>query len=352
MLDLNKIFTQSGNILVINYRNNQIKFVMPDYFDINDVSVDLKMLSLFVLFHPIDFHLMSNFLNNYEFTRKSAGKKIGLAFSGGVDSVAASALLPQDDMVLFHHKRIITTQTMYKHDNPMHVIKHHPKDVLIIESDLEDVRLSQGKMAGFLNDHSFFGGFILLVDYLNIGYLSNGMMLESTYLMKGYEFRDFHNSSYYNSWFKFFEKANLPLFSPCIPCSEILTNKIVEANGLVAQSCIRGVKGEGCNKCYKCFRKKLINGVLLPYGANSEPMKLMSNRPLKQGGSLIYAMNKHGFNIPELKEYRNLKLNWLEGYFEYTLQSIPTEFREHLRTELNKYAQPIMDEQKLRDFKL
>ena len=352
MLDLEMIFSQTGNQVVVNHLDQFITFKMPDYFNIDDVSDDLKMLSLFVLFHPIDFHPMSNFLVNYEFTRKSAGKKIGLAFSGGVDSVAASALLPQDDMIMFHHKRIITTPTMYRHDNPMFVIKNHPKDVLIIESNLEDVRLSLGKMAGFLNDHSFFGGFILLADYLNIGYLSNGMMLESTYLKKGYEFRDFHNSSYYNSWFRFFEKANLPLFSPCIPCSEILTNKIVEANNLVAQSCIRGVKGNGCNRCYKCFRKKLINGELLTYTLNSEPCLMMKKRPLKQGGSLIYAMNKHKFNIPELKEYKNMELSWLENYFDYTLQSIPMEFREYLRDELNKYAEPIMDEVKLKEFVL
>ena len=347
MLDLNKIFSQSGNDLIISHLNHHIKFVMPDYFDITAVSDDLKMLSLFVLFYPID-----KTLADYEFTRESAGNKIGLAFSGGVDSVAASALLPQDDMVIFHHKRIITTQTMYRHDNPMFVIEHHPKDVLIIESDLEDVRLSQGRMAGFLNDHSFSGGFILLSDYLNIGYLSTGMMLESTYLKKGYEFRDFHVSSYYDFWFRFFEKANLPLFFPCIPCSEILTNKIVEANGLVAQSCIRGVNGIGCSRCYKCFRKKLINGELLTYTTNSEPSVMMKKRPLKQGASLIYAMNKNKFNIPELSEYNSLELSWLEGYFEYTLQSIPIEFREYLKGELNKYTKPNINEAKLKEFKL
>lgn len=347
MLDLNKIFSQSGNNLIINHLNHQIKFKMPEYFKVTDVSDDLKMLSLFVLFYPIDKSLV-----NHQFTRESAGNKIGLAFSGGVDSVAASSLLPQEDTVLFYHKRIINFPTTYKHDNPLFVIKHHPKEVLIIESDLEDVRKLIGKVSGFLNDHSFFGGFILLADYLNVGYLSTGMMLESTYLKKGYEFRDFHNSSYYDFWFKFFEKANLPLYFPCIPCSEILTNKIVEINNLVAQSCIRGVKGNGCNRCYKCFRKKLINGKLLEHPVNSEPSIMMRKRPLKQGASLIYAMNKNRFNIPELNEYKSLELNWLENYFEYTLQSIPIEFREYLKSELNKYTEPNINELKLKEFKL
>lgn len=348
MLDLEMIFSQTGNQVVVNYLNQHITFKMPDYFNINEVSDDLKMLSLFVLFYPIDKSLA-----DYKFTRKSAGNKIGLAFSGGVDSTAAYALLPKEDTIMFHHKRINATPSLYKHDNPMFVISKLPEEVLIVESELENIRVPErSNKSGFLNDYSFFGGFILLVDYLNIGYLSTGMMLESTYLKKGYVFRDFHVSSYYDFWFKFFEKANLPLFFPCIPSSEILTNKIVEVNNLVAQSCIRGVRGNGCNRCYKCIRKKLINGELLSYTSNSEPCLMMKKRPLKQGGSLIYGMNKHGFNIPELKEYEGLKLNWLENYFEYTLQSIPIEFREYLKGELNKYTTPIMDVQKLKEFKL
>jgi len=347
-MNLKEIFTQEGNIVTVNYLDTEVTFSMPDYFNIDDVSEDLKRLSLILLFYPIDKTLM-----NYKFTRKSAGDKIGLAFSGGVDSVAASALLPKDKLVLFHHKRIINSPTLYKHENPMFVIEHHPDDVLIIESNLEDIRLKTGKMVGFLNDFSFYGGVVLLADYLKLGYLSTGMMLESTYIKGGYEYRDFHNSSYFDRWFTFFKDANLPLFFPCIPCSEVLNNKIVKDNNLVAQSCIRGIDGKGCGACYKCFRKKLFNGELIEdYRSHLEINKFINARPLKQGASLIYGMKKGNFDIPELAEYKDLNVDFLKDYFEYTLNSIPEEYRDYLRNELNKYASLNSDINILKNFKL
>lgn len=350
-MDFTKIFQQDGNILLINYMNYSCTFKMPSYFKISEVSDDLKMMSLILLFYPIDEALI-----NYKFTRKNAGDKIGLAFSGGVDSTAAYCLLPKDKTILFHHKRIINGingKSLYKHDNPLYVISHLPHQVLLIESDLEDIRLKHLGNVGFLNDFSFFAGFVLLSDHLNIGYLSTGMMLESTYIKKGYEYRDFHNTTYYKKWFWLFKRANLPLFFPCIPCSEILTNKIVTDNNIVSQSCIRGTGGNGCGTCYKCFRKKLLNGILIDnYNSYTEINRIINHRPLKQGASLVYAMNKENFNISELKQYQNLDLSWLENYFEYTLNSIPSEFKDYLRNELNKYTVVNNDEDLLKSFKL
>lgn len=333
-LNLSDIFNQIDNKITINYKGMKVYFVMPDYFKINEVDDELKILSLILLFYPIDMDL-----KNYKFKRKSSGNEIGLAFSGGVDSMAAYAILPKDKTKLFHHKRVSETKSLYKHDNPMYVIDKLNSEVLIIESDLEDIRkFHKDYSIGFLNDFSFYAGFVLLVDYLNIGYLSTGMILESTYIKKGFKFRDFHNSNYYKEWFDFFKKANLPLFFPCIPCSEILTNKIVEHNGLFAQSCLRGTNGEGCDKCYKCFRKKLISGKKLEYNEKSEIFKKLNDRPLKQGASLISAMNKYEFHIEELKEYKNFNIHWIENYFDYTLISIPEEFREYIKIELDKYS--------------
>jgi hypothetical protein len=307
---------------------------MPEYFNINEVDDELKILSLILLFYPID-----KTLKDYKFKRKSTGSEIGLAFSGGVDSMAAYAILPKEKTKLFHHKRVTNEKSLYKHDNSMSVIEELGEEVLIIESNLEDIRkMYKDRSIGFLNDFSFYGGFVLLVDYLNIGYLSTGMMLESTYIKGGFKFRDFHNSDYYREWFGLFKEANLPLFFPCIPCSEILTSKIVESNGLFAQSCLRGTKGEGCDKCYKCFRKKLISGEKIEYSEKSEIFKKLNERPLKQGASLISAMNKYKFHIEELKEYKNVNIYWLENYFDYTLNSIPDEYREYIKKELDKYS--------------
>jgi len=63
-------------------------------------------------------------------------------------------------------------------------------------------------------------------------------------------------------------------------------------------------------------------------------------------------MNKGNFNILQLKEYKDLELEWLEKYFDHTLLSIPLEHREYLKNELNKYTESIDDESILKLFKL
>lgn len=345
-MNLKDIFFQENNILHIKYIGQHITYTMPEYFNVNDVSDDLKILSLIVSFYPYDKSLIE-----HKFNRPVAGDNIALAFSGGVDSVAASCLLPANKTLLFNHKRNISYKTLFKYDNTQHVIDATKKNVLIIESDLEDNRARcTGKMPGFINDFAFFGGIILLADYLNIGYLSTGMMLESTYLAHGNIYRVFHMSDYYYLWFNLFKNANLPLFFPCIPCSEILTNKIVAANNAIAQSCLRGINGCGCNRCYKCFRKKLIAGELLEYKNCPEILSILSTRPLKQGASLIYGANSHGFKIDELQEYWSLNLWWLGGYFNNTLQSIPEEYRNYVKLELNKYTAEVHDTSLIENF--
>lgn len=349
-MNFNTIFTQTDNIVTVNYLNIETTFKMPDYFNIEDVSDDLKALSLLLLYYPHDKTLI-----DYKFTRKSAGDKIGLAFSGGSDSVAASALLPKDKTVLFHHKRIIKTPSLYKHDNPMYVISKTNQPVLIIDSTLEEIRTSyqaETKRVGFSNDYSFFAGFLLLADYLNIGYLSSGMVFDSSYLKNGNIFRDFHNLPYFKKWFNLFERANLPLFFPCIPCSKVLVYKILETNNLVAETCIRGENGNRCDNCPKCFTTNLYKGLIDVIKSNPRAVTQMRDRPLIMAGLYTYSVNKHDINMPELMDVKGVDVNWLEHYFEYTLQSIPEEYREYLKKELNKYTTMCPDVNKLKTFKL
>lgn len=341
------IFTQQDNVLTIDYLNFKTVLKMPDYFKIDDVSDDLKALSLMLLYYNLDTTFV-----DYNFTRESSGNKIGLAFSGGLDCVAASALLPQEDTILFHHKRNSVMNSMYKHDNPEYVISNTKADVLVIESNLEDIRGLTGKRVGFMNDHSFFGGFVLLADYLNIGYLSTGMILEASYLKKGTIYRDFHNTEYWKFWGAYFNNAKLPLFFPCIPCSKVIIAKIVNANNLVAESCIRGVNGTKCNKCFKCYRSNLVNNVHADLKDNLDAHHYMLTKPMQHGLSIIRMMQKNNFYIEELDEYKNLDVSWLDDYFEYTLRSIPEEFRDYLRNELNKYAVCRLDSDVLKNFEL
>ena len=179
---------------------------------------------------------------------------------------------------------------------------------------------------------------ILMADYWNLGYIATGTMLESTFLYRGYKYRDFSQVEFWRFWFNTFQQAGLELFWPVMPCSEFLTQKILTANGRTSISCLRG-RQEPCGKCYKCFRKLSIAGIQPKL--HPESSKVLNGRPLKQAASLIYAMNKYNLNIPPLAEYKGMNLSWLENYYKPAIDMIPVEYRDYLTAELDKYTTPI-----------
>jgi hypothetical protein len=75
---------------------------------------------------------------------------------------------------------------------------------------------------------------------------------------------------------------------------------------------------------------------------HSESSKVLNARPLKQGASLIYAMNKYNLDIPPLAEYKGMDLSWLEHYYSPAIDMIPIEYRDYLTAELNKYTTPMV----------
>lgn len=325
-------WSQEDNKVIVTSPIGSYFFVMPEGFNIKNVHPDLIKLTEMVLFLP----WFPN-LKDYKFTRNK-GSKIALSFSGGADSMAAQCLLPKDT-ILFYHRRALKPGLL-KHDNPLYVFESNNLDVKIIESNHEDIRTNYNLMTGFSTDLAPCAAAILLADYWDLGYLATGTMLESTYIYKGYVYRDFSKVSYWQFWFKCFKDAGLEIFFPVMPCSEVLNMKILKQNNRMSISCIRGER-KPCNKCYKCYRKSCINGIQPELC--QEAKKILQQRPLKQGASLIYSVNKFNLNVPELNSYKLLQLNWLEDYYEQALELIPDDYKAYLKTELEKYAKP-MDE--------
>lgn len=333
---------QEKDKLIVKSIEGEFYFNMPSNFNLKKVHPDLLKLTEMVLFSP--WH--DDILKDYIFTRKQ-GNKIGLAFSGGADSCAAYCLLPKDSTIPYYHKRTGGDRLM-RQENPHKVIRDNKIDCVIIGSNHESIRTYYELFNGFSTDLAVLAGLILLADQLDLGYLSTGMMLESTFIEKGYKFRDFDKTKYWTQWSKVFKDAGLELFFPVITCSEVLNMKILEENNIQSISCIRGIN-EWCNKCYKCFRKNCISNAGVIY--NDEAKKILSHRPLKQGASLVYAMNKFNLDIPELSEYKGLDLSWLEGYYEPAIRLMPEKYQNYLKRQLQQYSVP-MENDKIREFNL
>ncbi len=203
----------------------------------------------------------------------------------------------------------------------------------IVGSNHEKIKILDGKRAGFSTDFACMVGLILLADYLDLGIVSTGTMLGSTYVPKGNKYRDFDKCGYWTRWGSIFKIAGLELAFPVGGCSEVITSKLTNESEFkdLSYSCVRGSYGRSCNECFKCFRKNLLNGKLS--NISEEVQRSISKRPIHQGDSLIYAANKYGF---DLGEYSDLDLSWLERYYAGSLVLVPEKLREGVRQKLKE----------------
>ena len=332
---------QEENKVYIKYNKGEIYFVMPSEWKLSKTHPDLLRLVEYLLFSP--FYLTN--IPEHKFTR-NPGKKIGLAFSGGIDSTAAMLLLPEETELVYHQREGFP-DTCMSQDNPLYMFKNMKRKVWVIKSNQEKISEREGNKRGFSTDYCVGIGVVLMADMLGLGYFSTGQMMESTFIRGGYKAREFEKTKFWFEWSEMFKKAGLELVNPTFPCSEILTNKIVDQSEYkdLAQSCVRGSEGNGCGKCYKCFRKGMILGKPLK-NMSMEIKYTLKKRPLKQAASLIYAMNKLKLDIPEISEYSEMKLDFLERYYPPALNLIPDTFRSYIKNKLQCFGvEPMTKEE-------
>lgn len=332
----------------VTHKGVDVNFKLPGQYFIDRVHPDILKLVEWLVFGPWDEDL----IKGYKWSRKPVGRGIGLAFSGGVDSTAALTLLDgYDQLHLSYINREDVTDRVLRQQNAYQAILQvqmiSGRDTLRIKTDMEKVRtILDTKPLGYSTDLCVLIGSILKAEDLGIKYLSTGMMLESTYLQRGYTYRDFLKTDYWITHSEIFKKAGFELLFPVIPCSEVLTSKIAESGRYygVGNSCMRSnVGGRHCMNCYKCFRKSLIQGKLIPL--NREAIAKMSEEHIKQGASLIHAYTKlrksTGQTVDLLEKYEDVDYSFLEGYYEKALECIPKTFRASLKESLERYSKPM-----------
>ena len=343
---------QEGNKVFVKEPKGEIYFIVPEDFSLQDTNKDLLKLVEYTLFSP---HYKEEFkkskLEKYNWTRNK-GKNIGHSFSTGADSTAAMLLLPEDT-ILFYHERSEYLGGQMDQSNALNMINKMNRQVVISKSDNERINIFHGKIRGsFSTDFSCCAGLILLADYLDLGYISTGTMLGSTYIRKGWAYQDFGQSEYWTRWNYLFKKVGLELMFPVGGASEVITNKLVQNSKYkdLAYSCIRGKLGEECGFCYKCFRKGLLNNKSIKV-ISDEVLHYLETKPLKQGDSMIYAYQNSGVNIPLLKEYDEIDVSWSERFYEMGLELVPNEFRRFIVSKLIENDIHFMNEQNVSSMK-
>jgi len=363
---------------------NIVTTKLPEDLDIENIHPDLLALCCIMIAEPFIgtkiylpkpvskkfFEGHSNVTSRYEIgnvdenLRPWAPAKNsvpGLAFSGGVDSTAALALLPPTTVPIFLD-RPLRGKSLYDKDavkKSCQEISRLGYDVQIIECDLEYMR----KPVGFPVDVANAVPAILMADYLNLDSIAFGTIMESSYGIGHKSFRDYPNGNHYTHLGGMFASAGIPFNLPVAGISEIGTSIIVSKSpsGFVAQSCMRGVWKHPCLNCWKCFRKQIldcaISGEELNHDkldnlfANREALRFVSAIPIKHENVLTWATNRLKIDY-QLFEHLKTRVegheksyDWMGKWFSKSIDLVPAKYRGFVENKILTYLEKMDDEE-------
>jgi chondroitin synthase len=342
--NVSKFWKMEDEKLIFIWNEFEIFFDLPKDWTIENTHEDLFRLAHYVMVSPWD----ASVLEGWQPSRKP-GWRPGLAFSGGIDSAAALALMPSSTVLVYNERSGI--EGILDHTNAIRFfdyLKSENREVIRVRSNHESIRTRDGKMPGFSTDYACAVQVILLADYFGFDSIGTGMPLENSYLWHGYKYRNFSESWFWNHYGEMFNRVGLHLYQPVAGCSEIVNLEIVKKVGYEgwAQSCLRSKKGgEVCSKCWKCFRKNSLLGT--PFEYTGEIETFLQKRPLKQAASTLYAIQKNGVSkngvnvvekIEDIGHLLEINFEWMERYYLPSLELLPPRYKDFTKKKLDSFC--------------
>ncbi len=382
-------FVQEGDCLVFNFQledgdkinpskiysfNNPSVKVDLKGLRICDIHPDLIALSTILMCHPfvgtrLSYPLpvsdkfqqaMETVVSRYKLhaesvdtvSRRHVGEnyRMGLAYSGGVDSNAALSVLPRDTAAVFmlrpiKNKSLYNPSAALKSCELLREVGYH---VRVVTCDVEHIR----EPVGFPTDLANAIPAILLADELKLDSISFGTVLESAFGIGHEKFRDYGKGAHWRFYGTLFEAAGVSLSLPVSGISEVGTTMITNSDpiGEFSQSCIRGEWGVPCHKCWKCFRKGILNSSF-ETRANSERnlknlifskevVSKLKPIPISHENILEYSLqrlNLTGNNkLESIKNRvdRGSNLKFLERWFHPSIDFTPPKYRRGIKNRI------------------
>ena len=346
--EISSYWSQIGQRLMFCVSGREIFFEMPIGWDLNNTHTDLMRIAHHFLCSPWDRTILDNWAPS-----RQKGWRCGLAFSAGVDSTACMELMPPETVLLYHQRDGFDSKL--NHANAFRFIqklRNDGKQVVVVKSNHEQLRLDHGKSVGFSTDFAGAVHVILLADYFELGSIAMGMPLENAYLFHGHKGRDFNLSSYWKTHSSILKRAGLDLVFPTSGASEIINQRIVDGSDYAdyAESCLRSKEaGKVCGKCWKCFRKNSMKGKEVQIQGEIEIF--LNKKPLKQAISTLYAIqrlpqeqkNLIRGKFPDLSELMDGDYSMIERYNPMFLDIIPDAYRSYVAKKLNTIAEPMSE---------
>ena len=353
--------------------------------EIDDIPADMIGLSTILMCHQfigkyleLPVKVSSNFLNQansvlskYKIISKSSEKierfqkpanfRPGLAYSGGVDSCAALAIMPGNTIPVFLN-RPMTKKSMYDSDAPLKScikLRELGYDVQIIDCDIEYLR----QPTGFPSDLANAIPAILLAKKLGLGSISFGTVFESAYGIGHEKYIEYELGSHWRFFGTLFKAAGIKLSLPVAGISEVGTAIITNKSplGRYSQSCIRGKWDNPCLRCWKCFRKELLLKSLYPDKESdiekmlysSEVQIRLSAYPISHENVILFSIQRIDMSENKyLKILKNrldtkLNLNGLEKWYSPSLNLIPKKWRNKTRLKILNYLKEMSEEEQV-----
>lgn len=290
---------------------------------------------------------------------RERGQRPGLSFSGGIDSVAALAVMPATTQAVFLDRVVPKgkpARSAYNKDSALaacKMIADRGFDVHRVATNMEYIRTP----VGFPVDWSCGAPAILLADHLDLSSVAWGVVAESGYQVGGLGYQDFPKRSIFRRWDRLLRAVGLELAAPVAGVSEVGTALIERSSPLagVGQSCIRGPKNEPCRSCPKCFRKLLLDSVLdnrkMPAADFERLIRffgwegIVLAKPIKHENVFRWAAERLrlGGSSPAWDAFRarlsigDLDPSWASNWYQPSATLIPTDYRDHAVGMLRKY---------------
>ena len=298
----------------------------------------------------------------------------GLCFSGGTDSVATLAMMPEATRS-YHllrrapegERRATMFDTRAARES-CDVVRRLGRRVDVVDSDVEYLRESMG----FPHDFTTAVPLLLHADRDRLDVVAWGAPLEATYRLQRGHYRDFADSPFIAEWGPVFAAVGLPVCVPIAGVSELVTSEIVHTHalGLAAQSCVRGPRlGSPCGRCAKCARKTLLAGavsgewpatdVLERQWRGAEPRGHLLADPIKVEPVVAHTVHRYladggrstlmGLVADKVGPD---PLPWLARSYEPALELVPEHYRAEITDRLHRVAPPMSpaEEQAVRDY--
>lgn len=291
---------------------------------------------------------------------RPAGPRPGLAYSGGVDSVAAAGLLPGEPVLYFLDRAVPMSgrDAIDKEAARVSCADMRAKGFQVreIATDLEYLRRPTGVPVTMPTDLSFALPAVLCADLDGLDALTTGILAETG------RFRKTPPEHPLRQWQAVTAAVGLGMQPVLSGFTEVATSLLATAfwgDEVLAQSCVVGRPGEPCGACRNCYRKSLIvmahsgewleNGDVRRLICNFQALGDIATVPAPLESSMAFTLGRYDGDDPRLLALRDLycepgeDLEWTTLHYGPALDLLDDRYREPVRLRIAEHFDSLDD---------